>query len=177
MSVFDEKYLMAEVASLSGLPKGKFQLWHGRYSITGAGHSPDGGGKQGAPRTFSFNHVMEFALAKEFVEAGASPSMAFEFTPFFAYTGGEAFETTPERWPGLPFHPEHGRTLFAINAKRHWIGCWEPSKPGVLSEVFNALANHFVMVNASTVFLRVCNRMGRHPYEILDEEYTRRSSI
>ncbi|GAB5431052.1 MAG: hypothetical protein EpisKO_04220 [Epibacterium sp.] len=177
MNIFEQEFLMAQVAEYSGLDKGKFQLWTNRYSITGGGEEPQGGGKRGVARIFKFNHIMEYAIAKEFVEAGLSPKTAFKHGAKFAYFGtvGELGEAP--RLPALPAHDSHGQTLIGVGGDECWIGCWKENDTSVLGEIFshlggqNGSASHCTIINASIVFRQVCKRMGLHDFEVLNELY------
>lgn len=168
-----QKYPLSRVSEYTGVPKETLQNWLKRGVVVG--HNQDtGGGSQGRHRSFSFYTVMQFAMTKALLDAGmGSVARAAECAAQFAHVGGggDIFDL-PERMPAFPFHQKNGETLFAVGAERCTEELWSISGP---RDTYGNLRYHvgksFILINASEVFQLVCNRMGKHPYEILDEVY------
>lgn len=180
MNIFINDYSAADVSDATGVPPATLQNWLKRGVIVGHREGQIiGGGSPGRYRRFSFNAVMEIAVAAAFVKMGVALETAFLAGAKIAHIG-EAYsfwvgegEAPPAslRKPGLPWPRSQGDTLVTI----------QDGKPGIVRSVAGANplwdmfgGGHpegFCVVNASKIFDRVATRLGHHPSEILASAY------
>lgn len=166
-------FTASELSALTNARPESIQTWLKRKLIVG--HKKiEGGGSQGKHRRFSFNSVMEIAVAQKLIEMNMSTKEAFKAAADFAHasSGGKVFDL-PERDPGIPFHHNHGDTIFGVAGARTFE---ELYKPGENYDTFGKLrrhlgSEHFIALNASEIFNTICARLGSHPYEVLDTVY------
>lgn len=163
----------SEAASASGVSVESIQTWLKRKLIVGH-RNIEGGGSQGRHRRFTFNNVMEIAVAKAIIDMGVSTKQAFTASNSFAHTGGggEVF-SLPDRQPSLPFHHNHGDTIMGIAGLRSFE---ELYKSGEDYDTFGRLrhhlqSEHFLALNVSEIFGHVCVRMNLHSRKVLDAVY------
>ncbi len=190
MQLFSMKFTTPQVTEITGLPNDTIQNWIKRGSIIG--HRPgadmgiSGGGSQGRHRQFSFFAVMQFALTGAFVKLGISATEAAKMAVDFCHAGGDGEPFgLPYRNPGLPFHHNHGATIYAACGERSAETIWEDHLPkdkrtrDVMADISAHLGPVFALVNASKLFDEVCagiirvtgNHIDFHPYKLLDEAY------
>lgn len=190
MQLFLMKFTTPQVTEITGLPNDTIQNWIKRGSIIG--HRPGaelgitGGGSQGRHRQFSFFAVMQFALTGALVKLGIGATEAAKMAEGFCHAGGdgEVFGL-PYRDPGLPFHHNHGETLYAACGSQSAEAIWQGHLPSdkrtrdAMGDLSQRLGPMFVVVNVSKLFLQVCAGIARvtgnprdfHPYKLLDEAY------
>lgn len=171
------QYKARDAAKFAGVPQRKLALWFQRGKDDGypIANGMDGGGSQGVHRQFSFRNIMEFALARAFVDQGVPPKGAFESAAKAAYLstheggwGDDKIEPmVNRRIAGLPFPHADGDTyIFRVNGKTV-VQPWA-NTDSEIANLFHSLrtANGgpriegFVAVNMSKVFEDVCARMG-----------------
>lgn len=162
----------SEVSELTGARPESIQNWMKRDLIVGH-RKITGGGSQGRHRRFSFFNVMEIAIAQTLIELHMGTKEAFAASARFAHAGGGGGFGLPERLPGLPFHHNHGYTIFGAVGDRAFEEIWQP---GSARDTYGNLrkhlhSEHFLTINASQVFGTVCVRMRFHPNEVLDAAY------
>jgi len=179
MDILNLKLEARQVATLADIDPAKMQLWLNRNLIVGQLEPIEGGGSRGIRRKFSFFNLMDIAIARALVDAGLAPKSAFQISQYFAHTGGDRTETSPERHPSLPFHQSHGDTILATSLGRHWIGTVDEKSGGGIQAMFFHLSlarterpvESAAIVNTSAIFSQVCEGLSLHPYKVLDEIY------
>lgn len=181
MALHDLKFSAADTVRATGVSMGTLQNWlkPGRGIIVGADREIEGGGSQGKHRLFSFHAVMQIATARALMEAGMenAPKKAAEAAAHFAHVSGGGAATwdgerseAPERFPGVPFHPRHGDTIFVVgkHAATLVAGANGPTYSQMKDE---ALSDSFVVIDASRVFDQVCENLGLDARRELDKIY------
>ncbi|MCF3595478.1 helix-turn-helix domain-containing protein [Rhodobacteraceae bacterium LMO-12] len=163
----------SELSELTGAKPDSIQNWLKRDLIIG--HKKiTGGGGQGKHRRFTFHNMIEVAMAQTLINLHMGSKEAFAASANFAHAGGGGTTfNMPKRDPGLPFHFNHGETIFGVAGGWTFEELW---KPGSSRDTYGNLrqhlhADHFLTVNASEVFNLVCARMDVHPYKVLDAAY------
>lgn len=163
----------SELSNLTDARADSIQNWIKRKLIIGH-RDIQGGGSQGRHRRFTFFNVMEVAIAQKMIDMHMGAKEAFAASASFAHVGGggDVFDL-PERFPGLPFHHNHGETVFGIAGERTFEELWTHDKSrdtyGNLRTYLRS--DHFITVNASEAFNTVCARLRYHPFEVLDSAY------
>ncbi len=107
-------------------------------------------------------------------EMGLQLDRSFEHARHFSHVsgGGRAFDL-PVRHGALPFHHEHGHTLWGIAGDRSFEipTDSDPGKNLYVMMRYYLNSDDFILINASKVFEQVCGALGLHPLEALDEVY------
>lgn len=163
----------AEVSDMTGARPDSIQNWIKRKLIVGH-RDIQGGGSQGRHRQFTFENVMEIAIARAIIQMNCGAKEAFAASSQFAHVGGGgATFSLPNRFPGLPFHHSHGDTLFGIAGNRTFETAWSSGGTRDTYKDFRYFlqSDHFITVNVSTVFQAVCAHFKYHPSKILDAAY------
>lgn len=171
-STIHQTFSASEMAELAQVRPDSIQNWLKRDLIVGH-RGITGGGRQGKHRRFSFSNVMEVAISQTLIGMHLGAKEAFAVSWQFAHAAGGATSNLPARLPGLPFHHNHGETIFGVFQGRTCEEVWSPAGGrDTYGELRRQLhADHFLTVNASEVFNLVCARMKYHPYKVLDAAY------
>lgn len=174
----EQTFGAGEITRFADVTNDNLQNWLKRKVIMGQ-HDITGGGGIGQRRKFTFNNLMEIAVAAELMAcAGLNVSDAFRASKMFSHTGhgptgfvGEAAQGA-ERRPGMPYHHDHGTTLLCV---------WNEGQRVILTDngllnintvlPHGSIATGFVVLDVSEVFARVMNRMGRDYRAVLNEAY------
>lgn len=160
MTVFDERFTSGQVIKAARITNAMLQTWIKRGVIGGAENSGvDMPGSPGIKRTFSFNNVMEVALAKALIDQGVDVTRSFRAAWAYAYSG------THGRLPALPF-PETGRTVLRFNDRWRRV-----ERAGEQIKWGSGEDRYCVEIDAGDVFDRVADALGYHPEEILEQAY------
>jgi hypothetical protein len=172
-TVLSKEFSAKEVCEICGVSNDSLQNWIKRKLIVGHREIKGGGQGPGRHRRFSFFNVVEVAIANRLMTLGMQPKEAFKNAAHFAHSGGggEVFDM-PERLPGLPFHQEHGDTIFAVGLRGTWEAIWgrtPTSDP--YAQMRQHVGDDFISLNVTNVFNELCNAMGLHPFKTLDEIY------
>jgi hypothetical protein len=171
MSALDKKYTPATVARAANIVPRAVTNWASLGKITGHRESPG----TGRERLFSFWQLVEVALAAEIQRRLGLRSVedAFEAAREFAMAAtGEATwrdapdPAAPARLPGLPFHPDLGRTLLIFSVERAEVRL-EPGAALRLEDLPTAA----IVVDAGAIFGTICARLDLNARAICDEAY------
>lgn len=176
--ILQQQFTLAQIAEALGKNPATPRTHINRGYVVAQGprapEKKDEGGKpEGKHRRFSFFAASQFAMAYKLEAAGLQLPKAFEYAAEFAHGGGDGLFGLPERFPGLPFHHNHGTTIFAAGCGR---GCEDLWKHGGGYDTYGNIRSRlkcddFVTVNASAVFNTLCRGLGVQPREALDEAY------
>jgi len=180
MEIFHRQFSASSLSEITGVLPNNLQSYLKRGIWVPPETDLQGGGDKGRHRKFSFFSVMHLAMALSLIETGVSAKIAFEKTLLVAYSGGDAFHDTPERYAGLPFAEEHGPTILAFNDDNYWLGSWHPDDSSAINKMLARLGGQggsisvgaFVVVNVSTVFAQLCTRIGIDARELLAQAYS-----
>ncbi len=166
MTLADQTFSATQLAHAAGIAPRSVADWATRGLI--AGHV-EGGGGRGNHREFSFQNLMEVAVAVRFMESGIkSPKIAFQFAQHFSHTGDETRE------PGFPLHQKYGNTWMLVAGEYStFVAGGEGDMIGLESALPHAVRGlACVSLNVSRLFSEVCSRLDLgHPYKILDDTY------
>ncbi len=179
MSILSEKFSMADLVKASAVNEQTIKSYLHKGFVLGNHPTAkiEGGGGRGQRRRFSFHTLMEIALANEIGQLGFGTrdmEACFEVARQFAHvSGGGEVLGLPMRLPGLPFHHNNGDTIFGIAGTKTVEELFDPNSD---RDTYRKLrirlrAKHFMAINATTVFMQVCDRLDVHGFEVLDAEY------
>lgn len=174
--ILTEKFTLARIAEVVEKNPTTLRTHINRSLVTAQGPRNIHGDKPaGKHSRFSFFTLMEFALAYHlYDDMGLQLETSFKHAAHFAHIsgGGEVFNL-PTRYGALPFHHDHGDTLWGIADDRSFEipTVSEPGKNLYIMMRHYLHSDDFILVNASKVFERVCARLGVHPLVALDEVY------
>ena len=167
MNILIQQYLASTTAAAANVAPATLQNWLKRKLIVGHRDEIEGGGVQGKHRHFSFNAMMQIAVANALLDAsgGMEIKAALDAAMVFAHSGDE------KRLPGHPYHYKDGDTFLATYGGRTAI--LTKVDDDFVSQILEHLAQPpgFVVVNVSKVFQRVCAVLDVHPYDVLDAAY------
>lgn len=186
MDIIHRTYLASEVAAATGATPRDIQNWALRVMV---GHRVGGGGGKGKRRQFSFNNLMEVAIAKAILDVGsrnveAAFGAAADFSHYSDGGSGWGSESpSAMRLPALPFHHSLGETRLLVHGDQG-MTVLEAPRNAELSKEFGELRAMrylgnppvYIVVNASTVFMEVCRRLGVDFRHVLDAAYPNEAS-
>ncbi|MDF0599909.1 hypothetical protein P1J78_04110 [Psychromarinibacter sp. C21-152] len=177
MQLTTRQFTSQQVADATDLTHKSVQNWAARGLIVG--HS--GGGGKGRARLFSWENLMEFAVAAAVLRLGiATPQEAFSAAREFAHFGeGPAGyaewddPAEPDRKIAMPYHHQHGETFMLIFGEQAKIVAITDGKIPLSAVNVGGTGDPsaFIAVNVSKVFNKVCTRLGLDPSAVLDEVY------
>lgn len=186
MDIWNTTYSARDVAAAADIAPATLQNWLKRDLIVGhRGDDIEGGGVQGKSRRFSFFAVMQISIAAALIKAsgGMDIKQAFEAARSFAHSndGGVSGEWVNDdaisedlltRHPGMPFYTAHGDTLFACAEGKTTVVLHRPGEDA-LAQIRTNLrgAQGFTLIDAGSVFDRVCAADGLNPMDVLDAAY------
>lgn len=176
MNIFHDQFSTGQVIAATGVSNATLQSWLKRDLIIGHKTSAPiaGGGTPGAHRRYSFFNVMEIAVAKALLDAGAgNVSDAFKAASHFAHTGqGPLPGLSPERAPGLPFTTSAGGCLTLVCMSGN-MSLETPYQPGCdfYANVRNRLGPGCVVLEVNGLFERVTARLGYDFRDVLKDAY------
>lgn len=174
--ILAQNFTLAKIAEVVGKNPTTLRTHINRGLVTAQGPRNVNGDKPaGKHSRFSFFTMMEFAMAYHlYDDMGLQLDKSFEHARHFAHmSGGGSVFDLPTRYGALPFHYEHGDTLWGIAGERSFEIPTE-SEPGKNLYVMMRhylQSDDFILVNASAVFQRVCSALGVHPHLSLDVVY------
>ena len=174
--IFEQKFTLAGIAEVVGKNPTTLRTHINRGFVTAQGPRNRHGDKlAGKHSRFSFFTLMEFAMAYHlYDDMGLQLDKSFDHARHFSHMsgGGQVFDL-PVRYSALPFHHEHGYTLWGIAGDRSFEipTDSDPAKNLYVTMRHYLQSNDFVLVNASKVFDQVCAALGLHPHKVLDEVY------
>lgn len=178
MSIFTEKFSTGQVVAITGVSNTTLQNWIKRGVLVGhrGEKDIDGGGASGIHRRFSFNSLMEIAVAKALIDAGVTDlNHAFTAATGFSHIGHGAISGIhPIRDPALPFDTRHenGVTLLCVSGENSCVHFWkigEDPLPAIRMMLGNARGYFILEINE--IFDLVISRLGLHPEAVLEAEY------
>ncbi len=183
MKLLNRTFTAQSVALATGSPAKQITDWCNMGRVVGQ-REPVGRGKS---RQFSWFNVMEIAIAAELMDMGmTSVHDAFSAAQLFAHASSGATgwagddgisedDDKPHRWPGLPFHHEHGVTFLLIWKGRSDVQLADPEGNVNLLQFppLYSRTTGIIAVNVSEIFARVCHRMALDYREVLDEAYSK----
>jgi hypothetical protein len=167
--IHTRQFSAGEVAQAAEIRPATLQNWIKRGVMIGH-RNIEGGGGPGRHRRFSWGNVMEVVTVAALIDVGVSDlKAAFGIAQMFAHSGEGPLPGKPGRLPGMPYDPEHGRTLMFVSGGEAEIF---PFKPGddVFSLARAALSRPEAMVvlDLLEIFDRACVSLGLHPNELLE---------
>jgi hypothetical protein len=167
------------VAEVTGLNPGALQNHLSRKVVIGhrEGLAPiEGGGANGVRRKFTFENVMEIAIAKALTDAGVSDlEVAYRAASRFSHFAHGPVGKVPGRLPSFPF--KSGRTLLVVTGSFARVFHWEPTKTDFLAIIRSELGRDlghvegFTLVDCSAVFDRVVQALGFIPPDVIAQAY------
>lgn len=182
MDILNRTYTASEVSELTGATVKNLANWADRGLIHVANEGETG---RGTTREYSWFTLMQTACAVAIMDLGfSSPQDAFAAALRFAHfssgssgwVGGEV-EDQPVRFPGLPFHPLRGVTMFYVAGERgavllHRIWNNESFADGYfkLNEQLRGARGH-IALNVTEIFEEICRRLGEDYRRVLDDAY------
>ncbi len=174
MQIWERKFPLTEVAQAADIKKDTLQNWAKRENTLVGNMAPSGGGR-GSEREFSFNGLMEIAVAAEankmIHDVGRVTLAAREFSHFGegpqGFTG-DNLDLSEARFPGLPFYT--GRTLLIIY--QGGSSLQRVDSGATFSEVINRVPYSvskgiLCFVDCGEVFDRVVTRLGEDPRDVI----------
>jgi hypothetical protein len=174
--ILEQKFTLASIAEVVEKNPTTLRTHINRGLVTAQGpRNINGDSPPGKHSRFSFFTLMEFVLAYHlYDEIGLQLDKSFKHARGFAHVsgGGDVFQL-PTRDPALPFHHEHGYTLWGIGHDRSFE---IPTESEAGKNLYVMMRHYlhtedFILLNASSVFNRVCGKLSLHPYEVLDQVY------
>lgn len=184
MELLNREFTAKTVAMAAGTQTRNISDWASRgYFI---GHS-NGGGVQGKTRHYSFTELMEIVVGVLITDQfGMPPSRTFALSSRFAHFGeepalwGHADPTSETvRAPGLPFHHNLGTTYIVTYGDSTEVVLSPNGKIDMTAFAPNnyEYATAFIVINVTSVFAQVCQRLGWPDYRnVLDEAYPEEAS-
>ena len=175
--IFEQNFTLAKIGEVVGKNPVTLRTHINRGLVTAQGPRKVTGDKPaGKHCRFSFFTLMEFAMAyRLYDDRGLQLDKSFDHARHFAHGsgGGDVFDL-PYRYPALPFHYDHGETLWGVAGERSFEIPTD-SSPG--RDLYTMMRHYlqsddFMLVNASNVFDQLCAKLRLHPIEILDEAYS-----
>jgi|GEM_PF-6990857 len=175
--MLDQTFTLARIGEVLDMDPGTLRNHINRGLVVGQGprDSQSKNKPKGKHARFSFFTLMEFALAYRLNNMGVELSKAFQFASHFAHAGGGgAIFDLPERLPGLPYHHDHGDTVFAAGINGNTFEALDEN-----TSLYSDLKRHlhcddFIIVNVTQLFFQICQRIGDiHPLEALDTIYSK----
>lgn len=182
MHILNRTYTASEVSELTGATVKNLANWADRGLILVANEGEIG---RGTTREYSWFTLIQTACAVAIMDLGfSSPQEAFTAALRFAHfapgssgwVGGEV-KDQPVRYPGLPYHPMRGVTIFysagdagAVLLHRIWNN--EPFADGYfeLHERLRGARGH-IALNVTEIFKEICGRLGKDYRHVLDDAY------
>lgn len=174
--ILKQKFTLAQIAEVVGKNPTTLRTHINRGFVTSHGPRNIHGDKPpGKHSRFSFFTLMEFATAYHLYDnMGLQLDKSFDHARHFAHiSGGGAVFDLPVRYGALPYHQEHGYTIWGIAGENSFAIPTEsePGKNLYLMMRYYLHSSDFILVNVSEVFNRVCAALELHPFEVLDEVY------
>ena len=153
-------FQLSETAVAADVRPGTLQQWILRGLIVGSGRDKPAAGK-GRYRLFSFESVMQIAVATVMVDQGVTAARACKAAIKFSHLGDDLRE------PGRPF--TSGYTLLICSGDSvqvlHDDGGLNATEIFALASMTTEAA---IVVNINRIFDRVCGALGLHPQEVLE---------
>jgi hypothetical protein len=181
MDIYNERYSTSQVTAATGLPNHTLQSWLKRDLLVSPPGAPiEGGGNPGVHRRFSFQSIVEIAIAKALCDIGLATANAIKAGAHFAHFGqavayypGEQLENFTPRRAGLPFkNSSGGKTLICVSDETSGEFLWYPGTD-IFTLIGNKFGNGFVVLNASEVFERTVRALGFDPADVMTRAYPR----
>lgn len=123
MSILDSRFTTGQVVQATGVSNAVLQTWL-RRNIVNADNI-GGGGNPGSYRSFTFNTVIEIAVAKALIDAGIRNDAAFAAALTFAHAGNGPHPAAdiPPRMPGMLFddRTEAVRTVLCLASDSSFV--------------------------------------------------------
>ncbi|MDJ0994463.1 MAG: hypothetical protein QNI90_12885 [Dinoroseobacter sp.] len=123
---------------------------------------------------FSYFTLMEFTVAYHLQFMGWSLEKAFQLSQCFAHSGdlGKRHLGLPKRVLAVPYHKQHGETIFAVSPVTLRKICIPASRQDFHRLLKLGLESDEVQtVNVSQIFDHVCWRLNLDPRVELDKIY------
>jgi hypothetical protein len=173
MNYLTKSYPVAVVTNATGVPYASIQNSLNRGHVVGHRDADIvGGGMKGKARLFSFNAVMQIAIANALINSNSGDvKQAFATAAAIAYTSYSS-DGAP-RLAGLPFPLTKGDTLLFVAGNRSQLRATLDGNVN-LEEVATSLGKPtgFVVVNLTNLFLEVVGQLGiPEGQKALDEAY------
>lgn len=166
MDLLNETFSLAELSGATGINPQTIKTW--LNSGYASEENIQGGGGPGNRRRFTFDMVMEIALADAINKATYGTrdmrgcfraAQAFSIGDEAAGWGKAPEQITMERHGGLPHHPQQGQTFLFASGDNHSVELVGYAGAD-LSEILTGWgATALVAVNASAVFGVVAGRL------------------
>lgn len=170
MSLLNRTFQTGDLVRAANISNAILQTWIRRGFIIGSDKSPiEMPGSPGHRRQFTFENVIEVAIAAALAALGVELVHAFAAAAHFAHTGAA------ERPPAFPFNSD-GRTFIAVAGDRSQV--FSSTTFGLGANQWRGLGSPdaFVVVVASEIFDRVVAQLGEHPQRLIEQAYAERGA-
>ncbi len=155
MEIQSYTFTVATASQATGVSADSIKNWTKQGVMVGHGDI-GGGGSAGRKRTYTFQNIMEIAVAGALLDLGIkSVSDAFLAAARFAHTGDD------ERDIGMPYHYRAGDTFLYMSGKYSHVALNETDVVP-FGDINRALRQPvgFIALNLTAVFVGVCKRMN-----------------
>lgn len=166
MTLVEATYSSGQVAKAIGVNEHTLQTWFKRGLVTGGENAYlEKPSLMGTRRRFTFENVVEVAVANAPVCLRVPAPVAFRAARQFAHVGDE------HRLPGLPF-PD-GPTFLFSSGPRASVIRWCDDTYQMLAAIKRRLGTSegFIALDVGPVFDRAVAGLGLHPQDVIDAAY------
>lgn len=180
--MFEQYFTLDRIGQLVGRNPATVRTHINRGYVMGQGPRNTSTNKEkGKHERFSFNSLIEFALAYRIEAAGVSLQMAFKYAGEFAHAGGTDLTNMSKgnevrRNPGMPYHHRHGHTYMGMMAGRSAEVAGRSADLGSLQFHLCRMSGSpdsepMIVINITKFFAEICAALGQDYRLVLDAAY------